>query len=243
MTPPIDDGHKDLQDLRKLPRAPIGSYLQKQAQPTAPRPKPTAAPLPHPALGAFSPTRLFKWLYQYLRYRFGPRQPFLTYAATGSDTGVYDLQGDAGEIRIALAGDWASGTDEAAGVAKLITAFDPHYAIHLGDVYYVGDPAEVDENFLGIRNPANHFEPCLWPTGSRGSFALNGNHEMYALGGYGYFHCMLPKLGLTVNGKPQRQGASFFCLQNEHWRIIAVDTGYNSTGWPILERILAGVDR
>ena len=238
MTPPIvDDGHKDLQDFRNLPRAPILSYLQKQAQPDAPRPKPAAPTLPYPLLAGFLPNRLFKWAFEYLRYRFAPRQPFPTYSATGSDNGVYELQGDAGEIRIALAGDWASGTDEAAGVAKLITAFDPHYAIHLGDVYYVGGPAEVDENFLGIRDPGRAYAPCLWPTGSRGSFALNGNHEMYALGGIGYFRIMLPKLGLTVNGKPQGQGASFFYLHNEHWRILAIDTGYNSVGWPIVERI------
>lgn len=57
------------------------------------------------------------------------------------------MQGDAGEIRIALAGDWATGTDEAHTISELIKAFKPHYTIHLGDVYYVGDPNEVDENF------------------------------------------------------------------------------------------------
>ena len=46
----------------------------------------------------------------------------------------------AGEIRIALAGDWGTGTDEAAQVAALIEAWRPHYSIHLGDIYYVGDP-------------------------------------------------------------------------------------------------------
>jgi hypothetical protein len=230
--------HKDLQDLQNLPRLPILSYLQKQVQPEAPRTKPTPPPsLPHPLLAAFLPARLLKWIFEYLRYRFRPRQRFPVYSATAADNGVYQLQGDEGEIRIALAGDWATGTDEAVGVAKLISAFDPHYTIHLGDVYYVGDPAEVGENFLGIRNPNNDFDPCRWPSGSRGTFALNGNHEMYALGGYGYFKCMLPQLGVTVGGKPQGQRASFFCLENEHWRIIAVDTGYNSIGWPLLEYI------
>jgi hypothetical protein len=225
--------HKDLQDLRELPRPQVWSYLQKQGQPKAPRPKPTAPPPPlHPLLTGFLSSKLVKWLFEYLRYRFRPRHAFLDYSTTTADTGVYRLEGDEGEIRIALAGDWASGTDEAAGVAKLITAFDPHYAIHLGDVYYVGDPVEVGENFLGIRNPDNGFDPCRWPGGSRGTFALNGNHEMYALGGYGYFECMLPTLGVTVNGKSQGQRASFFCLENEHWRILALDTGYNSVGFP-----------
>ncbi len=81
------------------------------------------------------------------------------------------------EIRIALAGDWATGTDEAAEVAGLMAHFDPHYSIHLGDVYYVGDADEVDENFLGKKT--SNYEACRWPRGSHGAFALNGNHEMY----------------------------------------------------------------
>src|ERR1039458_4612772 len=39
----------------------------------------------------------------------------------------------------------------------------------------------------------------------------------------------------------QGQWASFFCLENKHWRIIGLDTGYNSTrfDWgkvPVLQR-------
>src|SRR5260370_599686 len=33
------------------------------------------------------------------------------------------------------------------------------------------------------------------------------------------------------------QKASFFCLENDHWRIIALDTGYNSIGLPLLEYV------
>lgn len=101
---------------------------------------------------------------------------------------------------MALAGDWATGTDEAELVAQLIATFAPHYSIHLGDVYYVGGGHEVDENFLGINNPNNGYDPCLWPNGSHGSFALNGNHEMYARG-YAYFDRMLPRLGPITNGR------------------------------------------
>src|ERR1700733_9899565 len=119
--------------------------------------------------------------------------------------------------------------------AALIEAWRPHYSIHLGDVYYVGDPAEVGANFLGIPNPRYQFAPCKWPLGSEGAFALNGNHEMYARG-YGYFDDILPKLG--VRGSPHGQRASYFCLENDHWRIIALDTGYNSVGAPILERFV-----
>jgi hypothetical protein len=71
-----------------------------------------------------------------------------------------------------------------------------------------------------------------WPHGSVGSFALNGNHEMYA-NGEGYFGLFLPTLGIG-SSKTQivkHQSASFFCLKNSHWMIIGLDTGYNSVGW------------
>jgi len=144
------------------------------------------------------------------------------------------MPGSDTEVRIALAGDWATGTDEAHHIADLITAFDPHYSIHLGDVYYTGGHPEADENFLGVENPKNQYKACCWPPGSLGSFALNGNHEMYARG-FAYFDLMLPQLGLMANGKPSGQKASFFCLENDHWRIIALDTGYNSIDWPLIE--------
>jgi hypothetical protein len=235
--PPHDSSRrKDLSDLRKLSRSPVLSYLQKQAQPQKPRVKTaTLKPPQYPMLAAFSPTRIFEWAREYLKYRIGRRHPFQVYAPSDPDQGVYTLEGD-GEIRIAMAGDWATGTDEAECVARLMQAFEPHYSIHLGDVYYVGGPDETDENFLGISNPDNDYEPCTWPKGSRGAFAMNGNHEMYARG-FAYFDRMLPTLGLTADGKPLGQKASFFCLENEFWRIIALDTGYNSIGLPILEYI------
>jgi hypothetical protein len=60
---------------------------------------------------------------------------------------------------------------------------------------------------------------------------------MYA-NGIGYFDVLLPKLGLQDSlGKMTGQQTSFFCLQNENWRIIAVDTGYNSIGVPLLSHI------
>jgi len=145
------------------------------------------------------------------------------------------MGGTNGEIRIALAGDWGTGTDEAAKVADEIVACGPHYSIHLGDVYYVGDPTEVGANFLDIPNPRFPYKPCKWPQGTEGAFALNGNHEMYARG-FGYFDLILPALGLR--GSPRGQGASYFCLENDDWRIIALDTGYNSVGVPILEQFI-----
>jgi hypothetical protein len=227
-------GRKDLQDLHQLSRSPELAYLRKQQQPLAPRRKTAGGAARYALLTAFSPVHYVKWLVEYLVHRIGRRHRFQDYSEAGADNGVYRLDGDGDEVRIALAGDWASGTDEAHAIAQLIDEFEPHYSIHLGDVYFVGDRTEVGENFLGINNEANGFAPCRWPAGSRGSFALNGNHEMFALG-YAYFDQMLPALGLSVANRPQGQRASFFCIENDHWRIIALDTAYNSIGWPIVE--------
>jgi len=60
---------------------------------------------------------------------------------------------------------------------------------------------------------------------------------MYA-NGNGYFDVLLPRLGLRdASGTMSGQQTSFFCLQNQSWRIIAIDTGYNSIGVPILSHI------
>jgi 3',5'-cyclic AMP phosphodiesterase CpdA len=57
---------------------------------------------------------------------------------------------------------------------------------------------------------------------------LNGNHEMYS-GGGAYFRTALPAFG---------QETSYFCLENAHWRIIGLDTGYYAKSFPFLELIL-----
>jgi hypothetical protein len=152
---------------------------------------------------------------------------------------MYDLRDENGceDVRVSVAGDWGTGTDEAQAVAEHMERFKPHFTVHLGDIYYIGGPPEVNENCLGIKNPNNNYDPLTWPVGSLGSFALNGNHEMYA-NGNGYFDLFLPRLGLRdAQGRLLGQQTSFFCLQNSRWRILAIDTGYNSIGVPIFSHI------
>jgi hypothetical protein len=188
-------------------------------------------------IGAFLPGRLFKWIPQVAKYWFHKKHPFRDYTAHGKGTGIYPIKD---RVKISLAGDWGTGTDEARIVATGMQRSDPDFTIHLGDVYYVGNSTEVRENFLGEKT--SPYTPVKWPMGAAGGFALNGNHEMYA-DGNGYWRTILPRMGLTKRGADWGSGqwASFFCLENTHWRIIGLDTGYNSTRFdcaklPVLQR-------
>ncbi len=112
-----------------------------------------------------------------------------------------------------------------------MAAFHPDYTIHLGDVYYIGDEVEVDENFLGIQRTGQ--TPVQFPRGAVGTLVMPGNHELY--GGGRPFYTKVLAYGSPTPGQHQR--ASFFCLESDHWRIIGLDTGYNSAGVPILGSI------
>jgi 3',5'-cyclic AMP phosphodiesterase CpdA len=84
-------------------------------------------------------------------------------------------------------------------------------------VYYAGFRKEYSRNVLGY-----------WPVKpgqAIGSWSLNGNHDMYT-GGGPYFETMLGDSRFA----PQ-SGASHFCLENEYWQILALDTSYEAPDW------------
>jgi len=222
---------RSVKDLDVNQRSAALSHLNRAAE--------AVSPPNFPPESKFSPSAVWEWIRNYLAYVCHRKHDFSP--ATASPTlALYELLNEnntAQDVRICIAGDWGTGTAEAESVADRIRQLNPHFSIHIGDVYYVGDPQAVNENCLGIKNPANNYDPVTWPIGSKGSFALNGNHEMYA-NGVGYFDVLLPELGLrNGNGTTSGQQTSFFCLQNQYWRIIAIDTGYNSIGVPILSHI------
>ncbi|OAI54748.1 hypothetical protein AYO44_14265 [Planctomycetaceae bacterium SCGC AG-212-F19] len=111
-------------------------------------------------------------------------------------------------VRIGLVGDFGTGLYGAPVIASTI-ASDPgrfDLLVHLGDVYYTGEPEEVQTRLLDI-----------WPRRPEAiNRALNGNHDMYS-GGYGYFDLLLPRF---------TQKSSYFSMQNHCWTLIFLDTAY-----------------
>lgn len=139
------------------------------------------------------------------------------------NNGVFKIQRPSSDrTTVALLSDWASDTYESQLVAQQAAGND--YSIHLGDTYYVGNKKEIADNF-------NTDYGGAWPYGKLGSFAMLGNHEMYS-SGRSYFQQLLPYMGNFVKDHDKTQQASFFCLENDYWRIIGLDTGYYSLkGW------------
>jgi 3',5'-cyclic AMP phosphodiesterase CpdA len=111
---------------------------------------------------------------------------------------------------------------------KELRKTDPHYTLHLGDVYYTGTPDEVRDNFTGP-------DPC-WHYGSRGTYVLPGNHEMYC-NGKGFFVTLLHLLHKQNYPPETIQASSYWCLENKYWRIIGLDTGQHSVSTPGIEAL------
>jgi len=181
----------------------------------------------------FFESKFFSWIFHYIKSRFGLKHKFQSYELE-KDKGIYKLEKSSGDkkdgITIALAADWATDTVESDIIGDLIEDKDPDYTIHLGDTYFVGMKQEMEINFLAVNSS--------WHRGTSGSFAMLGNHEMYSRG-ISYFRDLLPTMGIfdkSIN-KYAGQKASYFCIENEHWRVICLDTGYNSVGIPLLEYI------
>jgi hypothetical protein len=162
-----------------------------------------------------------RWVKDYLKVAFSRRHRFLHYDSSNRAAGINTLPGD---CTVALASDWGSGTEMAYRVRDRIVSHDPHITVHLGDVYYTGKIEEFADYFLGDDDwPRGSLQPGDEST-ALPSYTLNANHEMYS-GGFGYFDA-IQRLG---------QETSYFCLENEHWRIVALDSGYYSKILPLIE--------
>jgi Calcineurin-like phosphoesterase len=120
---------------------------------------------------------------------------------------VVDLPSHA---KIAIIGDWGTGDAVAINLLQQVADLKPDILIHLGDIYYAGTAGESNDNFLAV---------CRQVLGNSISlFSLCGNHDMYS-GGNGYYG-LIEEIG---------QKSSYFCLQNDDWLLLAMDTGHNDT--------------
>src|SRR5438046_2669192 len=106
---------RPLAQLRKLSRAPVLSYARKAADPGKPQ-QPPKKPSRFQSISAFLPQRFVEWVRSYLKNRLGPLHRLPSYA-DNVERGIYRLTAER-EVRIALVGDWATGTDEACRVGE-----------------------------------------------------------------------------------------------------------------------------
>ncbi|MGE5446412.1 MAG: metallophosphoesterase family protein [Ignavibacteriales bacterium] len=118
------------------------------------------------------------------------------------------------DAKVALIADFGTGQQAAKNLLKQIARKNPDVVIHLGDIYYSGTEFEIENYF---------YTPCLEilelsETGPKPDvYTLSGNHDMYS-GGEGYYK-LIDKLG---------QPASYFCLRNDNWQFLAMDTGLHA---------------
>lgn len=125
---------------------------------------------------------------------------------------------------VVLIGDWGTGQDGAKELLARVAARNPDVVIHLGDVYYSGTQNEVQNYFYAIWQKVLGIPKVGW--GSKltdfktkpATFHLTGNHDMYA-GGQPYY-TVIDMLG---------QPASYFCLRNDKWQFVAMDTGLHDS--------------
>jgi hypothetical protein len=112
----------------------------------------------------------FGWVSEYKKTHFGPVHTFPAYNGTNGDYGVYDM-GDFENLTIVLGSDFGAGTEETDALSQFIQAENPHYTIHMGDVYYVGSVEEIDANMMG-KPPKGVKKGVTWPKGKGISFSL-----------------------------------------------------------------------
>jgi hypothetical protein len=137
-----------------------------------------------------------------------------------------------GHFRVLVVGDWGSGLPHACMVSALMAAevedalakAVPIHVIHLGDVYYSGDPVEVQRRVL-----ADGMWPVSAEQDARGvtSWALNGNHDMYC-GGWGFYDTLLADERFQNQHSPDGQPTSFFRIRTPAWDLVGLDTSWDS---------------
>jgi|GEM_PF-1461017 len=123
--------------------------------------------------------------------------------------------------KIALIGDWGTGTKIAKTVLKQAMHHQPDALVHMGDVYYAGTEQQYRHKFRHLID-----ELAVNANGERiPVYNLPGNHDMYS-GGEAYY----AELGVTNESCPDKaQGASYFALEIDggRWQLLSCDTAYH----------------
>jgi len=139
-------GRRAIDNYTGLGRTSIQSHFRMALDNTPP-----GAPGPYPALQNFDDSQIWAWIKSWVTATYktdieslfvpaDKRHSFDPYPTSG-EQGVYDLTKllrPDGSIKIGIAGDWGTGTDEAQTIADEMASFGPELTIHLGDIYYVG---------------------------------------------------------------------------------------------------------
>ena len=122
------------------------------------------------------------------------------------------------EVKIALIGDWGTGTTDAARLMESALKLKPDIVIHMGDVYYSGTYEEFQTRYLKLLPdqgaiPAQGTVPDF--------FMLNANHEMDGAG-RGYFQT------LQDSRFHLQRNSSFFSISLNSWTILGLDSAYDA---------------
>lgn len=160
----------------------------------------------------------------YLAYILSRKRPLPHYK--GPHQGIFPVLNN--QCSIGLLSDWASYTSESIRTGNKLKEHDCDITIHMGDIYYVGSREDVELNFG---------EEGAWPWGKKASFALPGNHEYFSSAA-GFYEVLLPKMGVKNGEQNWHQESGFFCLENDYWRIIGLDTGYHSVNKQIIKKTI-----
>lgn len=150
-------------------------------------------------------------------YRLWHAKPDLPSHENSDTSFSYPLRQVDGKTTLALFSDWGTGYYHSHYIIKHITAMHPGQAIHLGDVYYAGSPTEIRNYMQAMLNPLLTSVPV---------YPLNANHEMMHHG-VPFFEFLRFKHDI---GQIQPQESTYFCLHNDHYQVIAIDTDYYENG-------------
>jgi microsomal dipeptidase-like Zn-dependent dipeptidase len=154
-----------------------------------------------------------------VKYRHKHPKPPLPNHGASSTRFHYPLVRQNGAASVALFSDWGTDYYHSEYILRHIANLSPAQAIHLGDVYYAGSPSEM-ERFMRI--PMNNHLLSRTPT-----FVMNANHEM--------MHHSIPLLEFIAwkrgqYPEVQKQEGTYFCLYDDTYQIVAIDTDYHKGG-------------